>query len=266
MMRKKSSDNDTSPLEVVYSSPQLAALLYRANHRSSDAGGRPGIVTLHGSEGSAVTGINTWLAPRLADRGYTVLAPSKRNSGRSFFRSIFDWCLDDIGAALDFFEGSEGQARTVLIGHSLGAAECVYYQGKTHDRRVSALVLMGAPIWPRDIINPKKLRDAIQRAAGAGREGGGSRVSASESYISYWGECSNSDIRKWIRRVDVPILNIAHGEPLNELCNAESSSRVVMMATTSPSVTNVIIDKASHSFTGHHTEAVDAVCGWIEEM
>ncbi len=43
-----------------------------------------------------MSGINVWLAPYLASRGYTVFSPNKRNSGRLYHTSIFDWCEDDI--------------------------------------------------------------------------------------------------------------------------------------------------------------------------
>jgi pimeloyl-ACP methyl ester carboxylesterase len=117
------------------------------------------IITLHGSEGYAMSGINVWLAPYIATKGYSVIAPNKRNSGKHFYKSLFDWCEEDIASIIDYLETCDDHFRKVtIIGHSLGAVEAVFYQGKTQDKRVVAMVLMGAPIWPEKIWNEDKLK------------------------------------------------------------------------------------------------------------
>lgn len=229
---------------------------------------RSGIVALHGSEGSALSGINTWLAPFLALKGYLVLSANTRSSGSSYYLSIFDWCEDDLRHAVDFLEKDRAATNVVLIGHSLGAAEAVFYQGKTHDPRVKGLVLLGAPLWPRDVLDPGKLRLASKHLEDEGylmEAEDGMPVSV-EHYMSYWGPESNNDIRKWIGSVDVPILNIAHGLRINELCNEEASRKISTLAANSPKVTTIAISEVGHSFAGHFEEAESAVLDWLEQL
>ena len=51
-----------------------------------------------------MSGINIWLAPFLASKGYTTLALNKRNSGKLFYKSLFGWCKADISSAISFLE------------------------------------------------------------------------------------------------------------------------------------------------------------------
>lgn len=244
----------------------LNGLLHESDSRSPSKNHEFGIITLHGSEGSAMSGINVWLAPFLASRGRVVLAPNKRNSGTSFHKSLFEWCEDDISNAICFLGEAEGLTRVALIGHSLGAAEAVFYSGKTHDRRIAALVLMGAPLWPRAIINRKNLALAQRHRRDSSfhiYDKDGMPVSAAH-YLSYWAPGSGNDIRNWIGKVRVPILNVAHELPLNHLCNEQASLRIAKLAPASPRVDTVTVEGAPHSFAGHLRETELQVFKWLE--
>lgn len=63
----------------------LNALLYEPNSVSRADSRQFAIITLHGSEGHAMSGINLWLSPYLATRGYSVVCPNKRNSVKSYY-------------------------------------------------------------------------------------------------------------------------------------------------------------------------------------
>ena len=243
----------------------LNAILHKAID-STQKGKGMGVITLHGSEGTAMSGINVWLAPHLASRGYTVLSTNKRNSGKGYYRSSFEWCLTDIAAAVRFLERTERLDRVVLIGHSLGAAEAAYYAGKTKDEHVKALVLLGAPLWQKAILN-KDILSLAERHREDKKfliDDGDAMPASPEHYLSYWAPGSNNDIRKWIGKVNVPILNIGHAVRLNSLCNAKASRRVGELATGSPEVRTVIVKGASHSFAGHLKETESIVSDWLD--
>ena len=61
-------------------------------------------------------------------------------------------------------------------------------------------------------------------------------------------------------------MNIAHGLPLNELCNEEASQKIAVLAVKSPKVTTVSISQAGHSFAGHFDETESAVLAWLEQL
>ena len=90
----------------------------------------------------------------------------------------------------------------------------------------------------------------------------GMPVSA-KHYVSYWGEGSNNDIRRWLGEVRVPILNVAHGIPLNELCNEYSSRQISELAAASPEVKTITVDGAPHSFAGHLMETSSIVTNYL---
>lgn len=75
---------------------------------------------------------------------------------------MFDWCEADLARLINYVEKILGFSQVVLIGHSLGATEAVYYKGKTSDRRVIALGLLGAPVWPRNSLDKKLLGIAMK--------------------------------------------------------------------------------------------------------
>ena len=56
---------------------RLNALLYKADGAYSRRRAL-GVISLRGSEGNAMNGINIWLAPFLASKGYTTLALNKK--------------------------------------------------------------------------------------------------------------------------------------------------------------------------------------------
>ena len=229
---------------------------------------RLGVITLHGSEGTAMSGINAWLAPYLASKGYAVLSPNKRDSGKAYYRSSFDWCKDDIASAIRFMKSAEGLEGVALVGHSLGATEATYYAGKTKDRSVRTLVLLGAPLWPKNVLSRDKLSLA-ERHQGDKKflidDGDGMPVSA-DHYLSYWAPGSNNDIRKWIGKVNVPILNVGHAIRLNSLCNAQASRRIEKLAIHSAGTKTVIIKGAPHSFAGHLRETGSLVSAWLDSV
>ena len=237
-----------APLNGLLYSPKIAASPRR----------RFSIVTLHGGEGFAMGGINIWLAPYLASKGYTVIAPNKRNSGRFFYTSEFDHCQEDIASVLAYLETKLPYSQDVLVGHSMGAAEAVYYQAKTQDKKVLALVLMGAPLWPENIWQGRsemksRLNLAYDHLSDEtpffldGDYSDGMYVTA-RHFVSYWSPDSNNNIRKWIGKVTVPILLVDGSKSLNVLCNPESSLQIQKLASSSPKVDCKIMQDTSHSF------------------
>ena len=157
----------------------------------------------------------------------------------------------------------------MLIGHSLGSTEAIYYQGKTQDKRIVALGIVGPGVWPRDIINKAKLDAAREHANDEPSyfiQSRNSQLVSARHYLSYWLPGSNNDVRKWIGRVSVPLLVLGHSMRLNELCNAEASLKLSNLANNSPKVEFKIIDVAPHSFAGHHEEVASIIIEWLDSV
>lgn len=93
---------------------------------------------------------NGWafLAPNT--RGHDLIADIPISGDEEKFkrignsREIFEECLLDIKCWMDFAE-NRGFSEIVLQGHSLGSVKAVYYLAKTHDKRISKLVLASPP-------------------------------------------------------------------------------------------------------------------------
>ena len=256
----------------------LNALLYSPNQGFQNGNGNRdfAIVTLHGGQGNAMGGINLWLAPYLATKGYTVIAPNKRNSGRYSYTSNFDWCEEDIKSVIDYLETKIHSKKVVLIGHSGGAAETIYYQGKTQDKRVIALVLMGTPLFPEDTWEGRDdEKGALELSLLHmndekpffldGCYSDGMYVTA-EHFVSHWAPDSNNNTRKWIGKVSVPIFFIDGEKPLNILCNPQASLQLQKLASSSPRTECQIMEGISHGFGEHLDETADVIGNWLDKL
>lgn len=138
---------------------------------------KPAILLQHGMMGDNLQSAAQWLAWRLAQSGYAVLAPNVRwASPRGFQQSTVIEAGEDVGAWIDFLE-TRGMKRVVLEGHSLGGVMVSGYMARSQDPRAVGLIFlaptrdlsryasdgMGQPAYDKLV---KEARDAVKRGAG----------------------------------------------------------------------------------------------------
>lgn len=141
---------------------------------SAAAARNPAVILVGGSgpldRDETVAGIPVFgqLAGALADAGFTVLRYDKRGVGQSGGRNeaanLTDYA-DDLRAAVRFMSGRKDvdPKRIAVVGHSEGGAAALV--DAANDRRVAAVVLMGAPGHPgADLILAQQKR-ALDRSS-----------------------------------------------------------------------------------------------------
>ncbi len=85
------------------------------------------------------------LACRLADSGYTAIAPDLPGFGRSLGFPMQVYALANQSARLDEFANALGLREFALAGNSMGGAIAAIY-AQAHPSRVRSLALLGAPL------------------------------------------------------------------------------------------------------------------------
>jgi len=272
-------------------SARLTGLLYRSDKTRN----RTGILPIHGTNGNFYSNVVGFIAPELADCGYTALAMNLRNHDHLFATSRFEDCLLDLKAGIARLK-DEGCDRIVLIGHSLGCTEAVFYLAQTHDPSVAALVLMGAHLDLRGdtwrfftATNPDNPKGAYERMLTQCRrwiaEGKREQLvvfpqgapdpslnlpirwgaQSAASFVSYRSPESACNASAWIGHAKVPILFAAH--PIaNTGARPEFSEALCRLARSSPKAEVRIIPGADHFYNNVEAKTVGIVAAWIEEM
>ena len=65
------------------------------------------ILVTHGTGGSFYGGINSFLPPLLAEKGYLGLSLNRRDAGHAYYRSTFEDGIKDLKAGIDFLAAKE---------------------------------------------------------------------------------------------------------------------------------------------------------------
>ena len=109
----------------------------------SGGGAQTGIALFPGTGAEFYTPWLSWVAPRLAEAGYPVVALNRRDHGSYFgFHKLEPAALDH-RYAVDFL-AERGAQKIVLGGHSYGTVTAPYYVMKTGDSRVAGFLLYAA--------------------------------------------------------------------------------------------------------------------------
>jgi len=98
-----------------------------------------GIVLVHGLKWSFDTGPSKWLAPLLAEHGYTVLSLSLRDHGSDDPRDL-DLAHRDLRAGVDYL--SARVSEVAFLAHGYGGAKAICYTAHSGDTRVRRLILV----------------------------------------------------------------------------------------------------------------------------
>jgi dienelactone hydrolase len=154
----------------------LTAMLYRPA-RPDPA--RPALLLVHGRSGEPLQSSTHWMGWRLAQKGYTVLAPAFRISGpKGIWTSTRADMTADLRAWMDRF-AALGHRRVVAAGHSNGGIWISDYKALTGDPRVIGLAYFAPTVnvesWAERQANPKAMAD-MKAACAAVEAGRGTEV------------------------------------------------------------------------------------------
>jgi len=136
---------------------ELHGLLFEPDRKTTSA-----LIHVHGWVGNFYENrFIDYIAKKAVSKGFTFLTFNNRGAGiisdfikrketkMGYIRiggslEVFKDCIIDIKAVIDFLS-KEGYKRIILQGHSLGCQKITYYQYRTKDERIKALVLL-APV------------------------------------------------------------------------------------------------------------------------
>ena len=213
----------------------LPGVLYRPEGDAKPD--QPAFILLHGWTGDILHSSNHWLAWRLAQKGYTVLAPGLRTSGASGIQtsSLADVAAD-LGAWVEFMEG-RGFDRIIAEGHSAGGIWWSNYLSLTKDPRVVGVVYLAPtrdmPQTVRDGMGREAYEDTVAEAKAAVARGEGrshlinrkyyaptddrfpgirsGALQLASAWLDYWGPESRAVHTARVKEFAVPSLSIAGG-------------------------------------------------------
>ena len=195
----------------------------------------------------------------------------------------FEHCVLDIRAVVGFLR-KKGYRKIFLVGHSTGANKIAFYYGKTHDRAVNGLALLG-PL--SDFLGWKtSLKKNYRRALGTAREmmkkGKGNALLpfllANGSYWSaarFWSNAragSNEDAfpyydpkkkLNWAARLKIPVLVLIGGK--DQYADRPISDIIDFFQARIPKeyFSGGVIKNADHGFAGKEDEMAKVVAKWI---
>lgn len=259
-------------------------------------GTRPAFLLMHGWTSDVMRSTSHWLAARLAQRGYPVLAMRHRGSGfRGTVTGKFEEVPGDIAVWVDLM-AARGYAKLVGIGHSIGNLWLSEYLSVTKDTRLKGLVYL-AP--QRDL--PKHARVAMGEdlyartvldAEEAVRDGKGSThlidapfpravyedddrqpmfISSpssgftyyyADAFLSYWGPQSKAVHSQLIKDVKVPLLALGGSrDPFMQ------GAYLIEFTAAAGSTAQFIFyggpNGAPHSFEGFEARVTDDILAWV---
>lgn len=225
------------------------------------------------------------VAAALTENGYHFLSVNTRTAGANgmMYARFEDYRLD-LEAAVQLALG-RGLTGIVLLGQSLGTARAVYYQAKTGQPAVEALVLT-API-PSPYLEAQARWNEAQRAAyGAFLEEQRAAVAAGEgrrlasyawwgndrilevsaaTWVNLFGTPAESDAStvEFAPGIELPVLVVYGTE--DETVSPELAADVLAGFTSAPVRDLRAIEGANHVFIGFEEQLADAVTGWLLE-
>ncbi len=274
----------------------LAAVLYAPAVGADRT--RPAILIAHGWTSDIMRGAPHWLAQRLAQHGYTVLAFQTRASG---FRGVVKGKLEDIPqdiAAWVNFMSARGHTNLVAAGHSTGALWFSYYLNETKDARLKAAVYLAPmrdmPAHARTAMGEDRYARAVLEAGEAVRDGMGSSrlintpfpqatyeddprqpmvlsVPGSgftyyyaDSFLSYWGPNSKAVHTRLVANSPIPILAVGGSrDPL-----MQGAYLIQFTQAAGPKGAYIFYGGAAgatNSFDGYETRLTDDIISWLRK-
>ncbi len=254
------------------------------------------IIFVHGMAGSVFSNVSVSFARHLGsdfalfslnNRGSGLVTGFSKQVGRKKSRATigtnlerFEDCVYDIKGAVDTL-AKIGYRNFVLCGHSTGCQKITYYQYKTHDRRIKALVLV-APCddysLSRRRLGKKYLRERKVCAAliksGRGKiiapDSSGFSAQRLDSLINP----SRVEARlydyngklKEFGSLKIPILAVFGDEEENAIKSVGKYLELLDSKSSSRRFNGLLIYGANHSFEGKELELVRSAEAWLEKL
>lgn len=254
------------------------------------------IVYLHGMGGSMISGISFGLAQNLGkdislfsfnNRGHDTVSSFSRFNGKKRKRFTaglnfekFEDSVYDISGAIDALS-KLGYRKFVLCGSSTGCQKAAYYQYKTQDKRVSALVLLG----PADDYNLHRKElgkrygnllaeckrliksgksDAIpDPALGFSAQRLDSQLNPKRTEARMFDY--NGDLREF-GSIKAPVLAVFGSNEEFKLMPIKRYLELLDVRSNSVRFRGLIIDGAGHSFEGKEKELSKEVYSWLSKI
>lgn len=260
---------------------------------------RPAILIAHGWTSDIMRSTPHWVAQRLAQKGYAVLAFQTRASG---FRGVVKGRLEDIpldiAAWIDFMS-RRGHNNLVASGHSTGALWFSYYLSETKDARIKAAVYLSPmrdmPAHARTAMGEDRYARAVLEAGEAVRDGQGATrlinmpfpqatyeddarqpmflsVPGSgftyyyaDSFLSYWGPNSKAVHTRLVANSPIPILSLGGSrDPLMQ------GAYLIQFTQAAGGKSTYIFyggaAGATNSFEGYEARVTDDIVAWIRKV
>ena len=242
------------------------------------------VLFCHGLQDHAMSDVSSALGKCMAEHGYSTFSINKRNSHIHYSQSIFDETSYDIKGALQYLR-DEGFKSVILAGHSLGCTELLYFLANNEHSNVLGSILLGPSLdikgrntlrFFKTYLDPLAAYNAfLDKARKLVKEGRGDELmdlqrhthngkvhiaTSAKTFLSYRSPESNCSALKWIGKIDIPTLIIAHRsdssiprEEIEELRDASKSNKTEL----------IIINSADHQFHGHMEELTRKLCDWF---
>lgn len=259
----------------------------------------PAIMIAHGWTSDIMRSTPHWLAQRLAQRGYTVLAFQTRASGfRGVVKSKLEEVPLDIAAWANFMAG-RGHTTLVGAGHSTGALWFSYYLSETKDARIKAAVYLSPmrdmPAHARTAMGEDRYARAVLEAGEAVRDGQGAKrlintpfpqptydddprqpmyLSApgsgftyyyADSFLSYWGPNSKAVHTRLVANSPIPILALGGSrDPLMQGAYLLQFTQAV--GGKGAQIFYGGAGGATNSFEGYEARVTDDIIAWLRKV
>jgi pimeloyl-ACP methyl ester carboxylesterase len=251
------------------------------------------VVMVHGSGGNFGRAPESMLGPRLAAKGYAVLAINTRQHDENINTENFFDVRRDIESAVHTARAL-GYRKLVLQGHSLGNIQVQFYAATNWDRDIRAVLLLGAfgnlPWKTRNILvqNDESFKSLIDASIKSLRDGTLDQVLpprmryftgqdvpvTGQHFLTYrWDRTSVADGTFWISRIPKPILLVRDRadalilpfEPYMLLSAAHAEGSLAT------SIDYVLLPNEAppsmkgHSFDGNEQPLTDVLVKWLSD-
>lgn len=220
---------------------------------------------------------------------YTAMGLRKRKGKKSSWYSggggfeVFEECIYDIGNAIKFL-GRLGIRKVYLEGHSTGCQKAVYYQYKTKDKRVKAIILTA----PADDYNVqknglgKRFGSAVSAAKILAKKGSSAvmperyikRPFGARRFLSFSdpknveSRIFNYELRKLreFGSIRKPILAMFGSKDEYMLKPAKRYLKILEDNSGSKGFSSRVISGADHGFDGREAYAANVIIRWLSRL
>lgn len=250
---------------------------------------KPVFIIQHGYTGNIFQTSNHWLSTRLAQEGFTVLAPMTRSSGLTgIVKGKMQNMVEDMGAWVDFLE-QQGYSQVVTVGHSLGGIWTALYVSQSQDQRIKAMVFMAPtrsmPGSSERSLGAERYAEINARAEALVAEGKGKTMitdkyyrkppapkgarsmyfQQAESWLDSWGKGSVAVLTDRLSEIDLPMLSLAGSK---DLYVDEAYMHEVQAAAAGPMelVWYGGKDGANHGFNDYEDRVAEDILSWMQSI